>query len=57
MEWDSLVDGGYLFDKLQSVDLNGYISIQDGIIVIIVLNFLCSGPVTNCKEREFGTER
>ena len=32
--------GGWLFDKkLQSVDLNEYISKQDGIIVIIVLIF------------------
>ena len=33
MECVLLVDGGWLFDKkLQSVDLNEYISTQDGII-------------------------
>ena len=40
MECVSVVDEAWLFDKLQSVDLNEYISIQDGIIVIIVLIFL-----------------
>ena len=50
---------GYLTKT--SVDLNEYISIQDGIIVIIVLIFynlldlLLSED--SCKEREFGTER
>ena len=36
----SLVDGPWLFDKNESVELNEYISIQDGIIVIIVLIFM-----------------
>ena len=62
MECVSLVDGGWLFDKnfnqWTSIE---YISIQDGIIVIIVLIFydlldlLLSED--SCKEREFGTER
>ena len=43
------------------MDLNEYISIQDGIIVIIILilydllDLLLSED--SCKEREFGTER
>ena len=41
MECISSVDGGWLFDKkLQSVDFNEHISIQDDIIVIIVLIFM-----------------
>ena len=36
----SLVDGGWVFDKLKSVDLNEYISIQDGIIGIISTYFV-----------------
>ena len=50
-----------IWQKNQSVDLNEYIGMQDGIIVIIVfifydlLNLLLSED--SCKEREFGTER
>ena len=47
--------------KLQSVDLNEYITMQDGIIVIIVLFFLIFSTLllskNSCKERKFGTER
>ena len=60
MECVSVVDGGLFFDdKLQSVELNEYINIQDGIIFSIVLFFhnlldlLLSED--SCKEREFGT--
>ena len=61
MECVLVVDGGCLFEKkLKSAGLNEYISIQDGIILIIVLifynlhNLLLSED--SCKEREFGTE-
>ena len=43
----------------QSVDLNEYISVQDGIIVIVVLIFIIFDLLLSedsCKEREFGTE-
>ena len=39
MECVALVDGGWLFDKLPSVEFNEYISIRDSIFVIIVLMF------------------
>ena len=41
------------------MELNEYISIQDGIIVIIVLLFhdLLNPLLSEDKEREFGTER
>ena len=39
MEGVLLVDGSWLFDKNKKMDLNEYISIQDGIIVIIILIF------------------
>ena len=62
MECVSLVDGGWLFDKnylTKSVDLNEYISIQDGVIVNNVL--ICYDLLDlllsegSCKEMEFGT--
>ena len=58
-EWNvSLVDEGWLFDKnFQSVDLNEYISIQNSIIVIIVLIFSTLLSEDCFKERDFGTER
>ena len=49
---------GYL---TKSLDLNEYISVQDGIIVIIVLIFYDLHDLllseNSCKQREFGTER
>ena len=58
MECVWLVDWGWVFDKLQSVDLNEYISIQNVVMVVIfydLLNLLLSDG--SCKEWEFGTER